>query len=121
VPLPTLIPDAAAGLKDIYSIHTKKGYKLTTFWDVLLIRADADTYEMQFFPIVGSPQDCLAIAHKGKHVIRFMPVVADPSELDNIYRGLSGKKTFQAEFKTDPALMSREGLQAIGAMPAGER
>jgi hypothetical protein len=120
VPLPTLIPEAEAGLKEIYSLHTKKGYKLTKFWEVLLIRADGEQFRMQFFPVVPSPQDCLAIANKGRHIIRFMPVVADPAELDTVYKGLAGKETFEAEFKTDPALMSREGLRAIGSVPSGE-
>ena len=43
VPLPTLIPDAEAGLAVIYSMHTKKGYKLFRFWEVLVLRADANT------------------------------------------------------------------------------
>ncbi len=119
VPLPTLIPDAERSLKEIYSIHTKKGYKLHVFWEVLLLDADRERYKMQFFPVAPSPQDCLAIANKGRHVIRFMPVVAVPEELDSIVKGLGGKKTFELEFTTDLGLMSREGLEAIGALAKG--
>ncbi len=116
VPLPTLIPDAARNLKEIYSIHTKKGYKLAVFWDVLILKSDKETFSMQFFPVVSSPQDCLAIANRGKHIVRFMPVVGDPQELDAVYKGLAGKKTFEVEFHTDMGMMSREGLRSIGAL-----
>ena len=120
VPLPTLIPDAEAGLREIYSIHTKKGYKLQVFWEVLILNADREHYKMQFFPVAPSPQDCLAIANKGRHIIRFMPVVADPEELDRVIKGLGGKKTFELEFRSDLGLMSREGLQSIGVLSEGE-
>jgi hypothetical protein len=120
VPLPTLLPDAEAGLKEIYSLHTKKGYKLQVHWEVLILNADRDRYKMQFFPVAPSPQDCLAIANKGRHIIRFMPVVADPEELDKVVKGLGGKKTFELEFKTDLGLMSREGLQSLGVLSEGE-
>jgi hypothetical protein len=66
---------------------------------------------------VPSPQDCLAIANRGRHIIRFMPVVGDPEELDAVYKGLAGKETFEIEFRTDMGMMSREGLRSIGALP----
>jgi hypothetical protein len=116
VPLPSIIPDAEAGLKEIYSIHTKKGYRLAKFWEVLVLSADKETYSMQFFPIVGSPQDCLAIARRGRHIIRFMPIVGNPEELDRIYKGLAGKETFELTFRTDMGMMSRNGLRSIGAL-----
>ena len=118
VPLPSLIPDAEAGLKKIYSAHTKRGYKLYRFWEVLLLKADKESFSVQFFPLVSSPQDCLAIANRGRHVIRFMPLVGDPGELDRIYKGLAGKKTFELTFRTDTGMMSKEGLKAIGALPS---
>jgi hypothetical protein len=119
VPLPTLIPDAEKGLREIYSIHTKKGYRLHVFWEVLVLSADKETYKVQFFPIASSPQECLAIATRGRHIIRFMPVVAHPDELEAVYEGLNRKKTFEMEFRTDLGLMSKEGLRAVGALPKG--
>ena len=46
-----------------------------------------------------------------------MPVVGDPKELDQIYKGLAGKETFELVFRTDMGMMSDEGLKAIGALP----
>jgi hypothetical protein len=117
VPLPTLIPDAERGLQEIYSIHTRKGYRLHVFWELLILSADKERYRVQFFPIAPSPQECLAVASKGRHIIRFMPVVADTKELDAIYKGLGAKRTFELEFRTDLGLMSRDGLRAVGALP----
>ena len=116
VPLPTLLPDAEESLKEIYSIQTKKGYKLVKFWEVLIIRADREHYSVQFFPIAPSPDDALAIAVKGTHVIRYMPVVTDVKELDRIQKGLASKETFELTFETDLGMMSRPALESIGVL-----
>jgi hypothetical protein len=116
VPLPTLIPDAEAGLKEIYSLHTKKGYRLQRYWEVLLMKADRDEYKVQFFPIVASPQDCLAIATKRKHIIKFQPIVGDIKDLKAIQKGLLERKTFEMTLPTDPGMMSQEGLISIGVI-----
>ena len=116
VPLPTLIPDAEKALGEIYSNHTKKGYRLFRFWEVLIMKADKETFSVQFFPLVPQPDSCLAIANKGRHVIRFTPIVGDLRELERIQKGLDGKDTFELTFKTDMGMMSREGLKSIGAL-----
>jgi len=116
VPLPTLIPDAEEGLKEIYSIQTKKGYKLVRFWEVLIIGADRKQYSVQFFPIAPDPRDALAIAVKGSHVITYMPVVTDMDKLDKIQKGLAAKKTFEMTLETELGMMSRHGLESIGVL-----
>lgn len=116
VPLPTLIPDAEEGLKEIYSIQTKKGYKLVRFWEVLIIGADREQYSVQFFPIAPEPNDALAIAVKGSHVIKYMPVVSDMEKLDRIQKGLAAKKTFEMTLDTELGMMSRHGLESIGVL-----
>ena len=116
VPLPTLIPDAEEGLKEIYSIQTKKGYKLVRFWEVLIIGADREQYSVQFFPIAPDPRDALAIAVKGSHVITYMPVVTDMDKLDKIQKGLAARKTFEMTLKTELGMMSRHGLESIGVL-----
>lgn len=116
VPLPTLIPDAEKALQEIYTVHTKKGYRLFRFWEVLIMKADTETFSVQFFPLVPKPDSCLAIANKGRHVIRFTPIVGDLRELERIQKGLVGKETFELTFKTDMGMMSREGLESIGAL-----
>jgi hypothetical protein len=115
IPLPSLLPDAAASLKDIYGRHRKKGYRLQVFWDVLVIDANPDTYRMQFYPVLHNPHDCLAIGLKGKHLVRFVPLVSDPKELDELQRGLLGKRTFEQTFTTDPMLMDPRALKIIDA------
>jgi hypothetical protein len=114
VPLPTLIPDAERGLKEIYAVH--KGYRVVRYWEVLILKADRDEYRMQFFPIVPDPEACLAIAHKRNHIIRFLPVVGDSKELEAIQTGLKTGKTFEMTFQTDPGMMSQEGLISIGVI-----
>ena len=114
VPLPVLIPDAEKGLREIYSVH--KGYRLVRYWEVLILKADREEYRMQFFPIVPKPEACLAIAHKGNHIIRFLPVVGDIQDLDAIQTGLKAGKTFEMTFQTDPGMMSQEGLISIGVI-----
>jgi hypothetical protein len=114
VPLPALIPDAEKGLKEVYSLH--KGYRFVRYWEVLILKADRDEYRMQFFPIVPKPDACLAVAQKGNHIIRFLPVVGDPEELEGIQEGLKEGKTFEMTFQTDPGMMSQEGLISIGVI-----
>ena len=116
VPLPTLIPDAEEGLKEIYSIQTKKGYKLVRFWEVLIIGADRDHYSVQFFPIAPDPNEALAIAVKGSHIIKYMPVVSDMVKLDRIQKGLAAKKTFELTLDTELGMMSRHALESIGVL-----
>ncbi len=112
--MPTLIPDAEEGLREIYSVN--KGYRLMRFWEVLLLKADREEYRMQFFPIVADPEACLAIAQKRNHIIRFLPVVGDAKELEAIQQGLKAGKTFEMTFVTDPGMMSQEGLISIGVI-----
>ncbi len=116
VPLPTLLPDAEESLKEIFSIQTKKGYKLVRFWEVLIIRADREHYSVQFFPIAPDPNDALAIAVKGSHIIKYMPVVSDIKELDRIQKGLASKRTFELTFDTELGMMSRPALESIGVL-----
>lgn len=116
VPLPTLLPDAEEGLKEIFSIQTKKGYKLVRFWEVLIIRADREQYSVQFFPIAPDPNEALAIAVKGSHIIKYMPVVSDIKELDRIQKGLASKRTFELTFETELGMMSRQALESIGVL-----
>lgn len=114
VPLPALIPDAEQGLSGIYSVH--RGYRLIRYWEVLILKADREEYRMQFFPIVADPEACLAIAHKRNHIIRFLPVVGDAKELEAIQQGLKAGKTFELDLRTDPGMMSQEGLISIGVI-----
>jgi hypothetical protein len=114
VPLPALIPDAEQGLREIYSIH--KRYRLIRYWEVLILKADRDEFRMQFFPIVPEPEACFAIAHKGKHIIRFLPVVGNAKELEDVHSGLEAGKTFEMTFRTDAGMMSQEGLISIGVI-----
>jgi len=114
VPLPALIPDAEEGLREIYSLH--KRYRVIRYWEVLILKADREKYRMQFFPIVPKPEACLAIAHKGNHIVRFLPVVGDAKELESIQDGLKAGKTFEMTFQTDPGMMSLEGLISIGVI-----
>ncbi len=114
VPLPALIPDAEEGLREIYSVH--KRYRVIRYWEVLILKADREEYRMQFFPIVPKPEACLAIAHKGNHIVRFLPVVGNAKELESIQDGLKAGKTFEMTFQTDPGMMSLEGLISIGVI-----
>ena len=114
VPLPTLIPDAEANLREIYAIH--KRYKVVRYWEVLIMRADRDEFTMQFFPIFPNPEACLAIAHKGRHIIRFLPILGNAKELKEVNERLEKGKTFEMTFKTDPGMMSQEGLISIGVI-----
>jgi hypothetical protein len=113
IPLPSLIPDARVALKDIYDRHRKRGYKVYVFWDVLILDANAKTYRMQFYPVMSSPQECLAVGLRGRHMVRFVPLVADTEELDRLYKGLLAKRTFEQEFKTDPMLMSPQVIEQL--------
>jgi len=113
IPLPSLIPDARAALKDIYDRHRRRGYKVYVFWDVLILDANPSTYKMQFFPMSSNPQECLALGLRGKHMVRFVPLVADSGELDALYKGLLAKRTFEQEFKTDPMLMSPQVIEQL--------
>ncbi len=114
VPLPTLIPDAEANLRDIYAIH--KRYKVVRYWEVLIMKADREEFTMQFFPLVADPEACLAIAYKGNHIIRFLPILGDPEELKDVHEALGKGKTFEMTFRTDPGMMSQEGLISIGVL-----
>jgi hypothetical protein len=114
IPLPVLIPDAERSLKEIYDNQRKKGFKVTVFWEVLVLSADKENYKMQFYPVTGTTQDCLALGLKGRHVVRFIPIVPDAEEQDVLQKSLTGTKTFELTFRTEPTLMSREGLVAIG-------
>jgi hypothetical protein len=114
VPLPSLIPDAEQNLREIYAIH--KGYKLIRYWEVLVLKADRNEFTLQFFPIVPEPEDCLAIAHRGKHIIRFLPVTGNAMELKEVHDLLGKGKTFEMTFETDPGMMSQEGLISIGVI-----
>ncbi len=114
VPLPALIPDAEEGMREIYSLH--KRYRVIRYWEVLILKADRNEFRMQFFPIVPKPEACLAVAHKGRHIIRFLPVVGDAKELAGIHDGLKAGKTFEMTFQTDPGMMSQEGLISIGVI-----
>lgn len=118
VPLPTLIPDAEASLKEIYHTHSRKGYRLHRYWEVLIIKADREEYRMQFFPISPEPDDCLAVAVKGNHIIRFVPLVVDKGEMARLQEGMSSRRTFELTFGTELGMMSREGLESIGVLDA---
>ncbi len=118
VPLPTLMPDAEASLKEIYHTHSRKGYRLHRYWEVLIIKADREEYRMQFFPIATEPDDCLAVAVKGNHVIRFVPLVVDKREMARLQEGMASRKTFELTFGTELGMMSREGLESIGVLDA---
>jgi hypothetical protein len=114
VPLPTLIPDAEANLREIYAIH--KRYKLVRYWEVLIMRADREEFTLQFFPLVPDPEACLAIAYKGRHIIRFLPILGNAEELKRVNEALEKGKTFEMTFQTDPGMMSQEGLISIGVI-----
>jgi hypothetical protein len=113
IPLPSLIPDARVALKDIYDRHRKRGYRVYVFWDVLILDANPRTYKMQFYPVMSSPQECLAVGLRGRHMVRFVPLVADTGELDRLYKGLLAKRTFEQEFKTDAMLMSPRVIEQL--------
>ncbi len=113
IPLPSLLPDAAAALSDIYGRHRRQGYRVQVHWDVLVLDADERTYRMQFYPVTSSPTDCLALGLRRRHLVRFIPVVTDPKELDGLRKGMLGKKTFERTFTTDPMLMDPRALKAL--------
>ncbi|NIP36126.1 MAG: hypothetical protein GWN18_14350 [Thermoplasmata archaeon] len=114
VPLPTLIPDAEANLREIYAIH--KRYRVVRYWEVLIMKADREEFTMQFFPIVPNPEACLAVAYKGRHIVRFLPILGDAKELKEVNAALERGKTFEMTFRTDPGMMSQEGLISIGVI-----
>jgi hypothetical protein len=113
IPLPSLIPDAAAALGDIYGRHRRQGYRVQVHWDVLVLDANDRTYRMQFYPVVSRPQDCLALGLRRRHLVRFIPVVSDPKELDELRKGLLGMEAFERTFTTDPMLMDPRALEAL--------
>ncbi|MCJ2541001.1 MAG: 3-methyl-2-oxobutanoate hydroxymethyltransferase, partial [Candidatus Thermoplasmatota archaeon] len=71
-------------------------------------------------PVMGHlgllPQTAEVMKVRGKKRSEAERILADAKELEAIQQGLKAGKTFEMDFRTDPGMMSQEGLISIGVI-----